>query len=111
MNIEYVTDPVLVPGLRCPSCKARVRVIRIASTSKSEFAVALAEPVAWIALAVAACLGYLWQTIWGITLVLLVLGPIAAVYLYLRGITNSSFFCGNCTAELTYRAVSRGKLS
>ncbi len=60
MKIEYVTDPPLLPGLRCVHCRGKVRVVRTALGTKSEFAVVIAEPVTWVVLAVAGALGYLW---------------------------------------------------
>ena len=107
MNIEYVTDAVLVPGLRCFRCRSKVRQVRTDPTAKSQVAVALTEPVTWLVLGVAAGLGYLWEAVFGMTLVLVVIGPIMAVYLYVRGLRISTFWCTSCQAERTYCEVSR----
>jgi ABC-type siderophore export system fused ATPase/permease subunit len=96
VKIEYITDAVLAPGLRCFRCRSKVRQVRAAPTAKSQLAVALAEPATFLVLGVAAGLGYLLEAVFGVTLVLIVIGPTMAVYLYVRGLRTSTFWCTSC---------------
>jgi hypothetical protein len=108
LKVEYVTDPVLVPGLRCPHCRSKVRAIRsMPSDVKSGLAVALAEPITWVVLGVASLVGYLWEAVFGFTLIAVVLGPVLALWAYIRSLSKSTFWCGTCQAELPYAAVAR----
>jgi hypothetical protein len=65
----------------------------------------LIEPIGWIVLGIAVLVGFLWETIFGLSLVLLVLGPPAVFWLYLRDICRSDFLCTGCESKLTYTQV------
>jgi len=105
--MEYVTDPVLFPGLRCPRCRAGVRAVRTAPSAKSEFSVALAEPFTWLVFGVAAAFGYFWQVVWGFTLAAVIVVPLVAVWLYVRSLMRGTFWCTACRTEFSYAEVSR----
>jgi hypothetical protein len=106
VKIEYITDPVLVPGLRCPHCQRKVRQIRSAPSVPGMGVTSLIELLVWVVLAVAALVGYFWDAIFGLTLALLVIGPLAGLWLYLRDVRHSDFLCANCGAQLTYTQVT-----
>ncbi len=107
LNFEYVTDPVLFPGLRCPACKSKVRVIRTLPTEKSHVAAVFAKLVTCLLLGVAAALGYLWETVWLFVFFAITVVPVVAIILYVRAVPQFTFFCHHCNAERTYREVSR----
>jgi hypothetical protein len=65
----------------------------------------LIEPVGWIVIGIAVLVGFLWETIFGLSLVLIVLGPPAVFWLYLRDIRRSDFLCTSCESQLTYMQV------
>jgi hypothetical protein len=66
---------------------------------------ALTEPVGWIVLGIAVLVGFLWETIFCLSLVLVVFGLPAAFWLYLRDIRRSDFLCTSCESQLTYMQV------
>ncbi|HEX7639143.1 MAG TPA: hypothetical protein VF457_12165 [Burkholderiaceae bacterium] len=107
MEIEYVTDPPLLPGLRCPRCRGKVRVIRTAPSGKSDVAVALARPIAWATVTLAGALGYLSQAVRWFLFAGFFVFPAAVVYLYCRDLMRGSFWCSPCKAEFPYARVSR----
>jgi hypothetical protein len=109
VKIEYVTDPVLVPGLRCPRCHAKVRQIRRGPSARAELTTALLEPVGWVVLGGAALVGYLWEALFGLTLALLVVGPVVAVWCYLRAVRHGDFLCVSCGTEFLYAQVASRK--
>jgi len=63
---------------------------------------ALIEPVGWIVIGIAVLVGFLWETIFGLSLVLIVFGLPAVFWLYLHDIRRSDFLCTGCESQLTY---------
>lgn len=105
---EYVTDPVLWPGLRCPQCGSRVRAIRTMEIGPLQGAAVLAEPLTWVVFGVAAAVGYLTETVLAVSLLLITVAPVAAMAAYVRSLPKAGYFCHSCKAERTYREVSGG---
>jgi hypothetical protein len=107
LKIEYVTDPVLVPGLRCPHCRGKVGQIRNHDPVKDVFwPVALAEPIIWMVFGIAAYVGYLYETVFAVALPLLFVAPVFAVWMYLKDIRRSDFICKTCNVQSSYAKVS-----
>jgi hypothetical protein len=108
LKIEYVTDPVLVPGLRCPQCRGKVRQIRNHDLVKEAFwPAALAEPILWMVFGIAAYAGYLYETVFAVTLPLLIVAPCLAIWMYLKDIRRSDFICQTCNTQSSYAKVSK----
>lgn len=107
MKIEFITDPVLVPGLRCPHCQGKVRQIRNAPSERGMFAASLIEPLGWVVLGIAAFVGHLWEAIVGLTLALVIVVPLAGIWLYFRSVRQGDFLCPTCGVQLTYAQVAR----
>jgi DNA-directed RNA polymerase subunit RPC12/RpoP len=106
MTSEFVTDRVLVPGLRCPHCGSKVRAIRVSPLMKHDLISALIEPIIWVLGAIAGLLGYLLEVTIFASIMFIVLVPVAAIGLYLQSLRNGTFLCNSCNAELSYRDVS-----
>jgi hypothetical protein len=106
VNIKYVTDLLLVPGLRCPHCKGKVRQIRNSPSERGMVAASLIEPLVWAIFGIAAFVGYLWETVFGLALVLIVAGPFAGIWLYIRGVRQGDFLCPACGVQLSYAQVA-----
>jgi hypothetical protein len=112
MKIEFITDPVLVPGLRCPHCRGKVTQIRNAPSEHDVFTASLIEPLGWVVLGIAAFVGYLWEAIFGLTLALIIIVPVAGILLYFRSVRQGDFLCSTCGSQLTYAQAAcknRGK--
>ena len=108
VNVEYVTDPVLVPHLRCPHCQVTVRQIRKSPSASDRAVVAamLAEPLWYVVLGLAALVGYLWEALFGLIAALLIFMPIVVVWLYVRSVRRGEFICSRCGSQFPYTQVA-----
>jgi hypothetical protein len=99
MEIEYVTDPVLWPKLRCASCRGPVRQMREElSASQSLLVFLLGEPLGWLVLAIGVLAGLLAEAL----LLMLVVVPFGLVWLYVHRLYRASFLCSRCTHISSY---------
>lgn len=103
--MEYVTDPVLRPGLRCPHCSGTVRQIRQFNDESGAWVGFVAEPIAWAMAGGAALFGVLTEAVFALTFALLFGGPILAAVLYVRSLRRSEFLCTRCGEQSSYGKV------
>lgn len=97
MHIEYVTDPVVWPKLRCAECQGKVRQMRASLSGKENLAIILCgEPLAWLVIGFGAVVGYMVEAVVIMFLTWAVLFPIGLVWLYLSHLHRASFLCSAC---------------
>jgi uncharacterized ion transporter superfamily protein YfcC len=109
VDIEYVTDAVLVPRLRCPRCASTVRQIRQELTARQQLTLFLfGEPLCWLVFGIAAVFGFLAQAVWAVVLASLILGIPALVWLYFSRLRKAQFQCSGCRSLSSYREARFG---
>jgi hypothetical protein len=109
IHVEYVTDAVLVPRLRCPQCGSTVRQIRQELPARQQLMLfVVGEPLCWLVFGIAAVFGYLAQAVWAMVLASLILGIPAVVWLYFSHLRKSQFQCSGCRSLSSYREARSG---
>ena len=108
MNIEYVTDPVLLLKLRCPQCRSKVRQMREELPASLGLSIIFSgEPLAWLVVGIGAVVGYATEAIWAFVLTWAILGPPVMVWIYLSRLRKSEFLCSTCGARTDYAGARR----
>jgi hypothetical protein len=103
MEIEYVTDPVLRPKLRCASCRGPVRQMREElSASQSLLVFLLGEPLGSLVLAIGVLAGLLAEALLLMLFAWLVVVPFGLVWLNVHRLYRASFLCSRCTHISSY---------
>ena len=106
MKIEYVTDPVFFPRLRCPKCRGRVRQFRHEHDG-TELAIFLSiEPIGYVVLGLGVLVGFLWQAIW----LFVVLSAALLSWFYVRHLRRVEYSCIKCKGVFDYAAVRRAAI-
>lgn len=108
MQIEYVTDAVLWPKLRCIQCEGSVRQMREDLSASQNLLVFLCgEPLGWLVFGGAVLLGFVVEAIVLMLLAWVVVAPAGLVWLYLHRLRRASFLCSKCGHVSTYAEARR----
>lgn len=106
LKIEYITDPVILPRLCCPTCGSKVRQIREELSAQHGFAIALCgEPLAWLVMAIGGMVGYATQTLWALVVFWVIFGVPSMAWLYISRLRKSEFLCSKCEVRSSYTEV------
>jgi hypothetical protein len=97
MRIEYVTDAVPWPKLRCLNCQGSVRQMREhLSGSQGLLLYLCGEPLGWLVFGGAVLLGLVAKAVALLVLAWGVIAPVGALWLYLHRLRRASFLCSMC---------------
>lgn len=97
MHIEYVTDPVPWPRLRCSKCGMPVRQIReTPNPSHSLLLFLMGEPLAWLVIGTGLLIGFLAEAVTFLFFAWVILVPAGAAWLWLSRLRSASFLCRGC---------------
>lgn len=109
MQVEYVTDAVLWPRLRCIKCRGSVRQMREdLSGSQGVLIFFCGEPLAWLVIGGGALLGLYADALLLMFFVWCVLGPVGLVWLCLHRQRRASFLCSEFGHVNSYVESRRG---
>jgi hypothetical protein len=108
MQIEYVTDAVFWPKLRCVRCQGPVRQMReYLSATQSVLDFLCGEPLGWLVFGGAVVLGFVAEAIGLMLFAWAVLAPAGLVWLYLHRLRRASFLCSSCGHVNSYAEARR----
>ena len=97
MQIEYVTDAVPWPALRCVKCRGKVRQMREDFSARQNVLIFLCgEPLVWVVAGVGLLVGYLAEAIALVVIAYAVLAPPGLFWLYMSRLHRASFLCSDC---------------
>ncbi|MFN3438558.1 MAG: hypothetical protein ACK41V_12735 [Acidovorax sp.] len=97
MQIEYVTDPVPWPKLRCAKCGAHVRQMREDLSPKHSLLVFFSgEPLAWFIVGTGVLLGFFAEAVAVLLAAWALLVPAGLVWLWFSRLRRASFLCQSC---------------
>lgn len=106
MQIEYVTDAVIWPKLRCEKCGHHLRQIREDLTPSQSLGVFLCgEPLAWLVVSLGAVIGFVAQAVAILLVAWAILIPSGITWLYLSRLRRASFLCQSCGHISGYAAA------
>lgn len=97
MHIEYVTDPVPWPKLRCSKCGMPVRQIREDPKPSHSVLLFLAgEPLAWLVIGTGFLIGFLAEAITFLFFAWAILVPAGVAWVWLSRLGQASLLCRGC---------------
>ncbi|KRD26770.1 hypothetical protein ASE39_00160 [Acidovorax sp. Root267] len=106
MQMEYVTDPVVWPKLRCEHCGHRLRQMREDLTPAQSLGVFLCgEPLAWLVVSLGAIVGLVADAVVVLCVAWAIIVPSGVSWLYMLRLRRASFLCSSCGHICGYAAA------
>jgi hypothetical protein len=108
MQIEYVTDPVPWPRLRCSKCGMPVCQIREdLKPSHSVLLFLAGEPLAWLIIGTGFLAGFLAEAVTVLFVAWAVLVPAGVAWVWFSRLRRASFLCRGCGHVSDYAEARR----